>query len=791
MSKIHLIGNAHLDPVWLWQWQEGFSEIKATFRSALDRMKEFEDYKFTSACGAYYMWIEKVDPEMFKEIQTRVKEGRWCLAGGWLIQPDCNIPCGESFARHALITQRYFYEKFGKYADTGYNVDSFGHNRNIPMMLQNSKMKNYIFMRPMPEEKELPKNLFIWESSDGSRVPTYRIPFTYHITPWRFEVFEQIKELKEGTDQMAFYGIGNHGGGATVELLTRMRTELDENYVYSTPTEFFNAQDTSKLPTVKDDLQFHAKGCYSAFSEIKALNRKGENILLSTEKLSVLSNKLLKNQAGTDKLDQALKKILFNQFHDILGGCSIREAYDDARASGYEAISIAERAKNLALQQISQTIDTVGDFPASTCIYETDAEKIGKPIVIFNSLDHDVSCPVHIRRVFGSVKDADGNLVPCQTVRASKTDREFKWARSFDAKVPALGYAVYRFFKQEAEEPYSTFLTIDGYRISNGLISVEFDENSGEIKSFIDLEKGTELISSQSRTLLFDDSKYDTWAHKIKAFDNALDVEVKGSVKILENGPVYITVRAKQSFKNSTVTRDYTISANQKNINVKTKVDFREEFGILKFAYPTSADNGKCICKIPFGSIERPTDGSEQVCGDWFGIHNENCGLGIATDSKHSFDANGNTLSLTVLRNCLFADHFAQETRDEFNEFTEMGIQRFEYSLFPFTTEGDAERYVQELQNPLTVVYETFHKGNLPLKYSGLSLSEKNISITAIKKHEDTDGIIVRLYETDGKDTEFTLSLFEKAYTLNIKHNSVKTYLIENEKITETDFIEN
>ena len=97
MNKIHLIGNAHLDPVWLWQWYEGYAEVKATFRSALDRMKEFPDYKFTSACAAYYEWVRDSDPAMFDEIRERVKEGRWCVTGGWYIQPDCNIPSGESF----------------------------------------------------------------------------------------------------------------------------------------------------------------------------------------------------------------------------------------------------------------------------------------------------------------------------------------------------------------------------------------------------------------------------------------------------------------------------------------------------------------------------------------------------------------------------------------------------------------------------------------------------------------------------------------------------------------------
>lgn len=130
--KTYLIGNAYIDPVWLWQWQDGFAEIKATFRSALDRMKEFEDFKFTSAGAVYYEWIEKNEPDMFEENRQRVKEGRWNIVGGWFLQPDCNIPCGESFSRHGLLSQRYFQEKFGITAKTGYNVDSSPSRKSAP-----------------------------------------------------------------------------------------------------------------------------------------------------------------------------------------------------------------------------------------------------------------------------------------------------------------------------------------------------------------------------------------------------------------------------------------------------------------------------------------------------------------------------------------------------------------------------------------------------------------------------------------------------------------------------------
>ena len=789
MSKVYLIGNSHIDPAWLWQWQEGFAEIKATFRSALDRMKEFEHYKFTSACGAYYMWIEQIDPEMFKEIQERVKEGRWCLAGGWLIQPDCNIPCGESFAHHALITQRYFYEKFGQFAKTGYNVDSFGHNGNIPMLLKNSKMENYVFMRPMAEEKTLPQSLFVWESSDGSSVKTYRLSFRYCITQAQFETFQQIKDLNEGTDQMAFYGVGNHGGGATVEMLNQMKAELSDDYIYSTPDEFFTLQDATALPIIRDDMQFHAKGCYSAYSEIKTLNRKAETEALAAEKFSVLSQSLTGTEYPGKKLEQAWKNVLFNQFHDILGGCSIRVVYDDARLSECESLSISSKISNHALQQISRRIDTIGDFDVGTYISEADTQKIGTPLVIFNSLDREITQAVHIRKEFGSVKDAKGNNVPCQIVRAAKTNEKFKWDRAFEATVPAFGYSVYRFFNDEADSTHNPF-TVTDCSVSNEKVRLTFDKNSGEICSFFDMENNKELMGAKTNLSLFDDSGNDTWAHQTTHFDKNIPIEVNAKISVTESGPVRATVRVTQSFKNSTVIRDYTLCASETAVRVSTKIDFREEFGILKFDFTANTSDGQCFCKIPFGRIKRPADKSEQVCGDWICIKDEVSGIGIATNSKHSFSANENTLSLTVLRNCLFADHYGQNYRDEFNEFTDMGEHKFEYLLFPFTSFGDTEKRSKELQNPLTIVYETFHKGELPLTFGGIDVSEDNISITAVKKHEDGNGIILRCYETDGKDTQCKIRLFDTEFNAFIPHDSVKTYLIDNGEIKEVDFIE-
>ena len=789
MKKIYLVGNAHLDPVWLWQYQEGLAEVKATFRSALDRMKEFDYFKFTSACGAYYMWIEKSDPEMFKEIQARVKEGRWILAGGWFIQPDCNVPSGESFARHTLITQRYFLKKFGRTAKTGYNVDSFGHNGTIPQILRHGRMENYVFMRPMSYEKEIPQSLFMWESKDGSRVKTYRISLCYDIgVPCHpISFFDDIKAIseKENSDEMAFYGIGNHGGGPTVELLNAMREKLDDDYIYSSPDEFFDAQSEVGLPILKEDLQYHAKGCYSSVSFIKQGNRYSENKLISAEKLSCLSKELINTEYPSNDLAYAWHRVLFNQFHDIMGGCSIREALDDARNNYGEVISIADRTANFARQQISWNIDTLRGFNEASYVSKENAEKLGMPFVVFNPLDHEVSAPIYVTKKAGRITDEDGNELAIQHVRASRTNSTDKYDTLFEAKVGALGYRVYRVFMTPADTAPSPFTTTEN-SIANGKLKLTFDKESGELCSII--RNGKELLEAPCEIALYDDEKNDMWAHGTEFFKDRVPAGVSGSVKLIEEGPVRATIRSTQNFNDSVIVRDYSITPDSDRIDVKVKIDNREKFRVLKFLFPAKLNTPKAYGKIPFGYIERSTDGREYPCGDWIALCDENGGIGIANDSKYSFEADKNTLSLTIFRSALFADHYGE--RDEFCEFSEQGEHFFKYSIFPFTSFADAQRNADELQYTLCGVPETFHKGSLPTSYSGLWVSAQNINITAIKKHEDGDGYVLRLYESDGKDTHAQIKLFDTEFECFVPHNAIRTYLIKNGKATEVDFLE-
>ena len=220
--KVHLIGNAHLDPIWLWRWQEGCGEVLQTFRSALDRLNEYPDFVFTCSSASYYKWVEEIDPDMFAEIRARVKEGRWVPVNGWWVQPDCNMPSAESFARQALYSQLYYNEKFGRICKTAYNVDSFGHSGMLPQIIKNGGMTAYVMMRPGAHENAEIPNMFMWESFDGTQIPTFHIPDASGYGSGNAEAINRSRDLaeklinEEGHGMMIFYGV------ATGEPITKL-----------------------------------------------------------------------------------------------------------------------------------------------------------------------------------------------------------------------------------------------------------------------------------------------------------------------------------------------------------------------------------------------------------------------------------------------------------------------------------------------------------------------------------------------------------------------------------------
>ncbi len=786
METIHLVGNAHLDPVWLWRWQEGYGEIKATFRSALDRMKEFPEFVFTSGCAAYYKWVEENDPDMFREIQERIREGRWVIVGGWWIQPDCNIPSGESFARHSLYSQRYFQEKFGTRAKVGYNVDSFGHNGMLPQLLKKSGMDYYVFMRPGDHEKELPGNLFWWESMDGSRVLTFKIPFSYG-NWWREgdPVVDKLKAVmdlaeEQGVPFMDFYGVGNHGGGPTISnlrVLEKVREELGKDGIrFSSPDAYFQEalEGAEKLPVVRDDLQHHASGCYSVISEIKANNRKAEHRLMTAEKFATVAWSTLGLPYPGDRIERAWENVLFNQFHDIMGGCSIQEAYEDAREFHGEALRIGGEVLNSALQKISWSINTMGDeeFYISKekdwALWEQDER--GTPVVVFNPLAWEVEAPVVISKRVEGVTDDLGNPLDVQHVRAPQTNGQDKWDTLFTSKIPALGYRVFWAYKEKAFDlpiPAHTLEAGEDY-MENDWLRVEIEPHTGHIRRLYDKEKQLDVLSGRGAVpVVVDEHDSDTWAHGIFSFRREIGKFADASVQLLEKGPVRATLRVTSRYNRSLLRQDFMLYRDRKNIEVKVKLDWREEHKMLKLSFPVNVKEAEATYEIPYGYITRPVNGEEEPGQQWVDVSGKapdqsSYGLALANTSKYSYDVLENDLRLTVVRSPIYADHFGQQERDEWCEFTDQGIQYFSYSLLPHGGSWQASGIVREayqLNVPPIPVLETYHKGPLPLQNSYCSISAPNVMASALKSAEEGEDLILRCYESHGEETRTRIHL--------------------------------
>lgn len=709
-KKLHMIGNAHLDPVWLWNWQEGFQEVKATFRSALDRMKEDENFIFTCSSAVFFEWVEKNNPGMFAEIKKRVEEGRWEIVGGWYIQPDCNIPSGESYVRQGLYGQRYFNEKFGKMAVTGYNVDSFGHNGNLPQILKKSGLDNYVFMRPMPLEKGLPGRVFWWKSEDGSKVLAYRIPYEYCTWGKDLEKYtERLKcELEDGEDDlMMFYGVGNHGGGPTRENLKSIyalnaREDMPVMEM-GTTSEFFETirSNGKEYHQVTGDLQHHASGCYSVMSRIKRENRRAENLLLAAEAWSTIASQALSWDIQIEE-DVTMKPIVVFNTHAFQG-----------------RMVIDLEVRGLSNDQFRLT-------------------------------------------------DSEGNVIRAQRIQ-SEAAVNGQSRLLFTANLQSMGYEVFKLYLNVEEAPVFEHVKVTEHTLENDRYFLEFNPVNGCMKHLIDKKADLEVLRREGARLAVIEDKSDTWSHNKFKFDKEIGDMKAVYIHILEDGPVRSTLRIKYKYNQSYVVSDFRLYKDLDYVEVKTKADWREPQTMLKVKYPVRFNFRKPTYEIPYGYIEKSANGEEEPGQTWFDFTGEHFekgkmyGLAIANDAKYSYSFDVDEMCMTILKNSVFAHHDPKQLEEgQEYQFVDEGIQEFTYLLLPHEGTWKDSKIVEHAaalnQKPVTII-ETYHAGSQPQKQSFLELKSDHIAAVVIKESEDRDGVIIRAYETKKQKGKAVLAI--------------------------------
>ena len=745
-----------------------------------------------------------------------VRRGRWVIVNGWYVQPDCNMPSGESFARQALYSQLYYYEKFGIVCKTGYNVDSFGHNANLPQLLNKGGMNSYVFQRPsMNENSEIPENLFWWDSADGTRILTFRIPDGYgsNGTDALDRKIEDANNRAEetGHGMMMFYGVGNHGGGPTrgdIEYLREMQDKEGFNELeFASPDSYFEDMLNGflEIPSWNTELQHHASGCYSATSLVKELNRKAENVLAAAEKWDTVSSVVTESAPDTEAFKDAWKKVCFNQFHDILCGCSIREAYDDVKLSQGYAMNIAEESYNKATLKIARRIDTwidgVSDAVRHTRHYSGAENGFPRPVVVFNPHSYEVNVPVRTYHPSKAVTDSEGNEVLFQNVRSSRSNDEHL-DTLFMARVAPFGYATYwlELDDVKAEQELSGE---QNFFMENEFVSLELDSQTGYIKSLVNKETGEEYASENFLAIptVINDDKTDTWAHNVFKFHDIKGVMELESIERVENGALRSVIRTKHKFGESHLTQDFILAKEQKTVRVDCKALWQEKFSLLKFAFAIGGTDAVSTYEIPGSFIKRECDGDEESALSWADVtatrNGSRAGLSVISDSKYSYDCPGAELRLTALRNVIFADHYSNRPAADF-DFTDEGLNRFSYGIYLHSGEAESSEIVKEahiFNNNIVAVPESYHKGELPQKDCFMYTNAENVIITALKRCEDGSGdLVIRLYETMGKEKTrcYIMSkLFDNGFWFDIGKNEIKTFRVDKElNVREVNFLE-
>jgi alpha-mannosidase len=732
---ISALGHAHIDLAWLWPIRETIRKGTRTFATALYLMERYPDYIFGASQAQLYQWIKDHHPAMYQKIKKRIAQGRWDVQGALWVETDTNVAGGEALVRQILYGKRYFREEFNLDIKTCWLPDCFGFTGALPQLLKKSGVDYFLTTKlSWNKYNKFPHHTFVWQGIDGSEVLTHMPPFSHYnatAAPRDIHTHEKTYADKLISDQaMMLFGIGDGGGGPGAEHLeSLMRVKnLDgiAPVVQQGSEKFFR-----QLECRRDQyhtwcgelyLEIH-QGTLTSQARNKRFNRKLEIALRETELSSVLALLGGKYEYPTGPLDALWREMLLYQFHDILPGSSITRVYDES------------------LQRYRDMLKQTARLNAQADSHWTKAVDISsaqRPAVVVNSL----SWP-----------------------RCEWINIQDKWHK---VEVDAMGYAV---VDRAEKQVVPVKLTATTENLENELLRIRFAKD-GSIKSIHDKQNRREVLAageSGNKLTVYEDlmahfsdeawgadSAWDFPAHyeekKIGCFK--LD-----SVEVFLDGPRAV-LQQRRSFGDSLLIQRIILTAGSRRIDFVTEVDWKEARRMLRCSFPVAVRADEATCDIQFGTIKRPTHRNTswdmakfEICAHkWVDISQPDYGVALLNDCKYGYKVHGNVLDLNLLRSPGFPDPQADRARHEFT-----------YSLYPHVgdhLQGKVARQGYELNMPLRVIpMKKNTGGKLPAKHSFLQIDAENVIIETVKKAEDSNDIIIRLYENSGASVKTKLQL--------------------------------
>jgi alpha-mannosidase len=786
-ATFHLTGNSHIDAAWLWPWTETVDVVHRTFGSAAQLMDEYPTYTYTQSGAVYNQWMADKYPSLNDKIKQRIKEGRWEVVGGMWVEPDLNMPDGESQARELLIGKRTYKQLYGIDVRIGWNPDSFGYNWQLPQIYKKAGV-DYFATQKMSwnETNQLPFKLFWWESPDGSKVLAY-FPDGYgnsNFSPLRLSNdLVHARSVNPGLDDMLdLYGVGDHGGGPTRALLDEGLQWMQPDRVvpkmkFGTAQSYFNdiqdrisanspvwnyetvAKGNTQLPTPpagqitiptwNDELylEFH-RGVFTTQSNHKRNMRESEELVLNAEKYASLA--WLDGQAyPATELTDAWKKVLFNDFHDLAAGSGVGVIYKDAQEDYDQVHWATQEVASKSLHTVEEHVDT-----------RTPGAAGSVPLIIMNPLgwersglvEADVQMPAATTDV--SVLDAAGHVLPSQIISSDHATNTYHLM--VEAKdLPSLGYEVAHV--SPGKRAFVSDLKVSGMTLENASLRVVVDPKTGCITSLYDKKSqfealapnscGNELVTFQDKPKMFD-----AWNIDADFAKSATKLDTADSVKLVESGPLRAIVRVTRTWQSSKFVQDIVLYNSADQVNIVNDIDWHETHVLLKASFELAASGPFATYEIPYGTIQRPTtrnnsweDAKFEVPAiRWADLGDGQHGFSLINESKYGYDAVGHTLRISLLRSPTDPDPNADR-----------GHHHFSYSLYPHA--GDWKqaltvRHGYEYNYKLHAMAVEAHPGPLPARHAFISLESQNVVLTAVKKAEDSNALILRFYEWAGKD---------------------------------------
>jgi alpha-mannosidase len=737
-------GHAHIDTAWLWRLAHTRKKCERTFTTAVALMDQYPDYHFSCSQPQQYAYVKEDNPAVFEKIKAAIKRGQWEPVGGMWVESDCNVVSGESLVRQFLIGQRFFEKEFGARTDVVWLPDVFGYSAAFPQIIKKAGMKYFMTIKIYWNQfNKPPYQTFEWEGLDGSTVLTHFSPlgdYNAAMTPEQWaRTWSEYKQKDVSDSALYIYGYGDGGGGPTRNMLETAQRGKDfpgmPKVKLTTNGEFFKDLETQAaanggLPRWVGELylEYH-RGTYTTQARNKRANRQSEILLQTAEQISSLASLRTDSAYAQGKINKAWELTLLNQFHDIIPGSSIHAVYEDSARDYAQILGIARDAVSESLAALASAVDAPADS-----------------VLVYNPLSWtraDVArVPVSLGLAGQNVTDFDGSEYTLASL----------------ANVPSLGYAVAAPAKTGSDED----LAVSEDRLENRFFTMTFDEN-GEISSLFDKRSSREVIDSTSyckgnSLLMFEDKpmNYDAWDIDIFYQDKMSPLQTLSSRRVVETGPIRATVEVTRKFgRGSTITQRISMYRDLPRIDFDTQVDWQERQVLLKAAFPVNVHSSRATYDIQFGNVERPTHWNTswdsarfEVCGHkWADLSEGDYGVSILSDCKYGWDIKGNVMRLTLLRGPIQPDPEA-----------DLGQHRFTYSLYPHRGDwrtAETVRRAYELNVPVQIAKTpsastTQSAHTLPSTYSFVEPSVSSLIIETVKKAEDDDGLIIRLYESQG-----------------------------------------